>query len=123
DTVRTVRTDHGEVETAERLVEVYPDTITHLVTEVAQSKSDVPEFDMEEHVARTIRGNEGATVASTALRGPAFAGYGPLTRARFNGHGGEALHGGEYCNGAWKDKLVGQGLSGALDRLSAMVGV
>lgn len=123
ETVRTVRTDHGEVETAERLVDAYPGPITHLVTEVSQPKTGAVEMDLESHVAATIIGNEGATVASTALRGPTFSGYVSLTGARFNGHGGEALHGGEYCGGAWKEKLAGRGISGALERMVAMINV
>lgn len=121
ETVRTVRSDHGEVETAQRLVELYPGPITHLVTEVSSPKLGELEADLASHVAPTIRGNEGATVAWTALRGPSFSGYVPLTVARFNGHGGEALHGGEYYGGVWKERLAGKGISGALDRMVAMV--
>lgn len=123
ETVRTVRSDHGEVETAEQLAEIYPGTITHLVTEVAAPKDMSVHQDFTSHVAATIIGTEGATVPSTALRGPAFRGYSPFVVARFNGHGGEALHGGEYCRGSWAKKLVNQGLSGAIDRMAAMVSV
>lgn len=121
DKVRTVRSDYGEVETAQRLVELYPGEITHIVTDVSAPRVESLDSDLVPHVAVTMRGSEGATVASTALRGPAFSGYVPLTIARFNGHGGEALHGGEYCGGAWKEKLAGKSLGAALDRMVAMV--
>lgn len=123
DTVRTVRSDHGEVETAEHLVSIYPGKITHLVTDVATPRVEAERTDFIEHVTAAMRSTEGATVPFTALRGPTFGGYTPLVIARFNGHGGEALHGGEYYKGAWAERLEGQGISGAIDRLSAMVSV
>ncbi|WP_299521001.1 hypothetical protein [uncultured Serinicoccus sp.] len=43
--------------------------------------------------------------------------------ARFNGHGGEALHGGEYLGGSWRERLLDRGVEGALDRIVAMVKV
>lgn len=123
DTVRTVRTDHGEVETAERLVEAYAGKVDHLVTEVSRPQAETVVRDFASHIETTMRGTEGATVPFTALRGPSFAGYSPLVVARFNGHGGEALNGGEYYKGAWAEKLAGKGLSGALDRMTTMVSV
>lgn len=123
DTVRTVRSDHGEVETAEHLVSIYPGEIKHLVTDIATPRLDSERTDFTDHVAAAMRGSEGATVPFTALRGPTFIGYPPLVIARFNGHGGEALHGGEYYKGAWAEKLEKKGISGAVDRLAAMVSV
>lgn len=123
DTVRTRRTDHGEVETAEQLVSIYPGAIKHLVTDVAAPKLESDRTDFAHHVAEAMRGSEGATVPFTALRGPTFSGYSPLVIARFNGHGGEALHGGEYYKGNWAEKLDGTGIAGAIDRLAVMVAV
>lgn len=122
-TVRTVRSDHGEVETAQRLVELFEGPITHLVTEVASSTVPTEDNDFAAHASKTIVGNEGAAVPFTALRGPTFKGYVPFAVARFNGHGGEALHGNEYVNSSWEGRLEGMGIEGALDRMEVMVSV
>lgn len=123
DTVRTVRSDHGEVETAEELVAAYKGNVIHLVTDVATPSTNTEGRDLEEHISTMMKGTEGATVPFTALRGPSFSGYVPFVIARFNGHGGEALHGGEYYKGPWAAKLQGRGSEGALERLTAMVSV
>lgn len=123
ETVRTVRSDHGEVETAEKLVSAYPGKINHLVTEVSAPKDPAEKTDLEDHLLKTMRGSEGALVPFTALQGPTFTGYPPLVIARFNGHGGEALHGGEYYKGIWAERLAGSGTSGAVARMEKMVAV
>lgn len=119
--LRTLRTDHGEVETAEALVALYAGEVKHEVRELSASSSQRPDFRLFERLGLAHKGNEGALLPATAVSGAPFRGFVPPLVARFNGHGGESLQGGALYGGRWKSILEGKGSAKALDRLNGMV--
>ncbi|MBO0924928.1 hypothetical protein J1G44_20250 [Cellulomonas sp. zg-ZUI199] len=118
-TVRTVNSDHGEVETARRLVSASPFAVTHLVTE----KRPVETTDdrwltlVSQHAAW-----EGRYLASAAYGARPFTGFRPSARASFNGLGGEVLSGGALWTGGWRERMLEAPAARASERLKRLVG-
>lgn len=119
--VRTLRTDHGEVEIAEILVGLYSGRVDHEIRELASHSGANPTLDAFSRLVLAQKGHEGALLPATAVSAPAFRGFVPPAVARVNGHGGESLQGGALYGGRWKSMLEGKGGDRAIDRLEAMV--
>lgn len=118
-TVRTVRSDHGEVETAQRLVSLLNRSVKHVVVEAAvppQGEQGVVRERILSHHAAW----EGRYLASAGILGRSFRGFRPRASAAFNGLGGEVLAGGALWPGSWKPKLLGSDATAAKDRIAAM---
>ncbi|WP_136518563.1 hypothetical protein [Cellulomonas telluris] len=117
-TVRTVNSDHGEVETARRLVSALPFAVTHVVTEKrpAQATDDRWLALVSQHAAW-----EGRYLASAAYGARPFTGFRPSARASFNGLGGEVLSGGALWTGAWRERMLAAPAARAAERLQSLV--
>lgn len=118
--VRTVRTDRGEVETAEQLVARYDGNVEHVILDAGTTRSPEQE-PLEIHLSNAHRSHEGSYLPITAIGGPTFKGFAPSEVATFNGIGGESLIGGALFAGTWLAKLQGQGADGAFTRMAGMV--
>lgn len=119
DTVRTVNTDTGEVETARGLLGLAGDPVSHRVDDVVEPKK--PEGStMDRYISMQIAW-EGAYNARSAYRSTPFVGFRPSTAPRINGLGGEAVQGRTTLSPAWEKKLTGQGAEVGLERLAQMV--
>lgn len=119
EAVRTVRTDHGEVETAKHLMDLIGNPVEHRVQELASPKA------VSGGVAQRLLGQhqlwEGYYLARTAYRAPLLSGVRRAPSARLNGLGGEAIQGGSIISDAWRDRIVEGGFPVAEKRLVAMV--
>lgn len=115
DTVRTVNTDPGEVETVRELLSRSGDQVTHRVDEVKQPKP--PEGGAYARYMSMQRSWEGAYNALSAYRAPTFTTYRPSTTPRINGLGGEALQGQTQVGSISRAKLEGQGAEAGRDHL------
>lgn len=116
DAVQTIVTDHGEVETARRLMQHVETDVEHLV--VPRRDPSSPEEDALERVTTQHAAWEGRYLAVTAYNAPAFRGFEAVDRAKFNGLGGEAMAGGTL-GGSWRERLVGAPADLAGQRLVA----
>jgi len=115
DTVRTVNTDPGEVETVRELLRRSGDEVTHRIDEVKQPKP--PEGGAYARYMSMQRGWEGAYNALSVYRAPTFTGYRPSTTPRINGLGGEALQGQTQVGKVSREKLKDQGPEVGRDHL------
>lgn len=115
----TVATDHGEVATAQRLVELAGPGVGHTISRPAESRA-APAVDFRERLAAQHRAWEGRYLATSGFNASAFAGFRTARSARFNGLGGEFLGGGNFADGAWRGRLGDAGPERALDRLAAL---
>lgn len=116
--VRTVRTDHGEVEVATDLVSMLPRSIGHKIVDRKDPAS--PRGTFYERVLSQHRAFEGRYLAASAFNRSAFASFKAEHRANFNGLGGEILAGGNMAGNA-RQRLAVSPARDAIERLSAMV--
>lgn len=119
DTVRTVNTDTGEVDTARELLRLADNPVEHRIDPVVQPKK--PEGTVLDRYLSTQRAWEGAYNARSAYRTNPFKGFRPSGAPRINGLGGEAVQGRTLLSPAWKAKMEGQGPELGRQRISAMV--
>jgi hypothetical protein len=119
DTVRTVNTDTGEVDTARELLRLADDPVEHRIDPVVQPKK--PEGSVLDRYLSTQRAWEGAYNARSAYRTNPFKGFRPAATPRINGLGGEAVQGRTLLSPAWEAKMEGQGPELGRQRLSAMI--
>lgn len=115
DTVRTVNTDPGEVDTARTLVALSGSNIEHRIDEVAPPKT--PEGGVFERFLSLQRAWEGALNALSAYRAPTFKTFQPGASVRINGLGGEAIQGVTQVGPKSRVKLQGQGPGPGRDHL------
>jgi len=117
-TVRTVRTDYGEVETAQQLVAAVAGAVDHMIVDpvtTGPAPGSVRERLFTHHMAW-----EGRYLASAGVLSRSFRGFRPRVSAVFNGLGGEVLAGGALWPGAWRERLASSPATAAVDRISAM---
>lgn len=119
DTVRTVNTDTGEVDTARELLKLADNPVEHRVDPVVEPKK--PEGRVLDRYLSMQRAWEGAYNARSAYRTNPFKGFRPAAAPRINGLGGEAVQGRTMLSPAWEAKMDGQGLDLGRERLAAMV--
>lgn len=119
DSVRTVNTDTGEVDTARELLRLANASVEHRIDPVVEPKK--PEGTVLERYLSTQRAWEGAYNARSAYRTNPFKGFRPSAAPRINGLGGEAVQGRTLINPAWEAKMEGQGPDLGRQRLAAMV--
>lgn len=119
EAVRTVRTDHGEVEIAEHLMGLIGSPVEHRVQDVASPK--VATGGIEERLLSQHRIWEGYYLPRSAYKAPMFHGIKRAPSARLNGLGGEAIQGGSIMPGAWRQKILDGGFPAAEQRLISMV--
>lgn len=116
--VRTVRTDHGEVETAEHLMEIIGRPVEHRIQDLAPPKA------IQGGVTQRLAGQhqlwEGYYLARTAYRAPLLNGVRRSDSARLNGLGGEAIQGGSIMSETWRNRIIEGGFPIAQKRLVAM---
>lgn len=119
--VRTVATDHGEVDTAQRLVALVGGSVRHTIIRPAGSRT-VPATAFLERLLARHRAWEGRYLATSAFNAPLFTGFRTEQSARLNGLGGEFVAGAFFASGHWSERLSGAGPQKALDRLAATAG-
>lgn len=119
DTVRTVNTDTGEVDTARELLRLADDPVEHRIDPVVQPKK--PQGTVLDRYLSTQRAWEGAYNARSAYRTNPFTGFRPARAPRINGLGGEAVQGRTLLSPAWEAKMEGQGPELGRERLAAMI--
>ncbi|MGP5254617.1 hypothetical protein [Glutamicibacter ardleyensis] len=119
-TVRTIRTDHGEVETAQRLMSLIDTEVQHRIDD--RKDPSRPGGSFSERVGSQHDAWEGRFLAITAYNAPEFAGFDERPAPTFNGLGGEVMAGGQLL-GAWHDRLINAPAGAATGKLSAMVNV
>ena len=119
DTVRTVNTDTGEVDTARALLRLAGDPVEHRVDSVLEPAP--PEGGVFNRYLSMQRAWEGAYNARSAYRSRAFTGFRPASAPRINGLGGEAVQGRTTVSPAWRAKMEGQGPDAGRERLAQMV--
>lgn len=118
ETVRTVATDHGEVETARALVALLERPVTHLVVE--HPDLSAPRESFISRVSSHHEAWEGRFLASTAFGSVPFSGFRSARHATFNGLGGEVVAGGALWAGAWRERLLDAPAEAAITRLAAL---
>lgn len=119
--VRTVRTDHGELETARRLVTALHVPVEHIVVDRSTTaRPDAPPDAWWEDLVTHHAAWEGRYLPSAAFGARPFAHFSPRRRAHFNGLGGEVLAGGALWAGAWRERLVQAPPATATDRIRAL---
>lgn len=120
--VRTIATDHGEVETARELVRLLDDghDVEHRITPPATSSGDTTGSLLTRLLSRH-HASDGRYLAASAFAERPFAGYTSPARARLNGLGGEVLNGGALWVGSWRDRMLNAPPNAALDRLAGFV--
>lgn len=119
DAVRTVRTDHGEVSTAQELMSHLDGSVSHVIVEPRDPQQ--VQGGVLERLASQHRMWEGYYLARTAFKTPAFSSIKQSPSARLNGLGGEAIQGGTSVSEAWKAKILAGGFEVADQRLRGMV--
>src|SRR5699024_6364499 len=119
DTVRTVNTDTGAVDTARGLLRLADEPVEHRIDAVVQPKK--PEGTVLDRYLSTQKAWEGAYNARSAYRTNPFKGFSPSRAPRINGLGGEAVQGRTLLSPAWEAKMEGQGPELGRQRLTAMV--
>ncbi len=119
DTVRTVNTDTGEVDTARELLRLAGQPVEHRVDPVVQPKR--PEGGVMDRYLSTQRAWEGAYNARSAYRTNPFTGFRPASAPWINGLGGEAMQGRTLLSPAWIAKMDGQGPELGRQRITAMI--
>lgn len=119
DTVRTVNTDTGEVDTARELLRLADNTVAHRIDPVVEPKK--PEGRVLDRYLSMQRAWEGAYNARSAYRTNPFNGFRPAAAPRINGLGGEAVQGRTLLSPAWEAKMEGKGTDLGRERVAAMV--
>lgn len=119
DTVRTVRTDHGEVSTAEVLMSGLAEEVKHVVVD-PRSPSKV-EGGVLERLSSQHRMWEGYYLARSAFKSSPFVAIRQGRSARLNGLGGEAIQGATMVSESWRSKIRDGGFAAASSRLRGMV--
>lgn len=120
DKVRTLATDHGEVQTAQRLVELAGSAVHHTIVRPAEGRT-APNMPFGERLAAQHRAWEGRYLATSAFNAAVFSGFRTSHAARFNGLGGEFAAGGQLARASSHELLMSSPPGVALDRLAAMV--
>lgn len=118
--VRTVRTDHGEVATAQYLMELIGNPVEHIVAEPGIRKSE--KVNLVDRLLSQQSLWEGYYLARSAIKSHFFNGLRPSSTPRLNGLGGEAMQGGSIMSPNWIAKVEAGGQEAAEARLKAMVG-
>lgn len=118
--LRTVATDHGEVETAQRLVELADGAVNHTIISPADGRA-APDVPFTDRLAAQHHAWEGRYLASSAFNATVFNGFRTAHAARFNGLGGEFAAGGNFARESSHELLMGSPPGVALDRLAGMV--
>ena len=117
-TILTVDKDPGEVDTARRLVSVYPEDVEHRIKPVATRES-LQEVELHDRLLGWATSHEGHMISLSAINQT------PHRRrlqkaARLNGLGGEAMQGGNFAPPAWRERAKGKGIEFSLRRTQAM---
>lgn len=115
--LRTRRTDHGEVETAQRLVALLEQPVFHDIVE--QRDPSEPDGYFLKRLSSQHAAWEGRFLASSGYNSRHFEGFGQQDAPRLNGLGGESMAGGNLL-GAWRERLKDAPAAKARDRLAAM---
>ncbi|GAA1118545.1 hypothetical protein [Arthrobacter flavus] len=118
--VRTIATDHGEVETAQHLMSLIDTNIEHRID--ARKDPSRPGSSFVRRLGSQHQAWEGRFLATTAYNSAEFEGFAPLSAPMFNGLGGEVMAGGNLL-GAWHDRLINAPGPAARDKLATMVKV
>jgi len=120
ESVRTIATDHGEVETAQHLMSLIDTDVTHLV--VPRKDPSRPGGSFVDRVSSQHTAWEGRYLSTTAYNSAKFQGFGPAGAPTFNGLGGEVMAGGNLL-GAWYDRLIDAPGDAAVGKLATMANV
>ncbi|UOD80457.1 hypothetical protein [Paenarthrobacter ureafaciens] len=101
--VRTIASDHGEVDTAKTLMASISTAVEHLVIpKTARSTAGPSALD---RLSTQHKAFEGRYLPTSGFNAGPFAGYRSGKQAKFNGLGGEVMNGGSFTPGPWREKL------------------
>lgn len=118
--IRTIATDHGEVETARTLLGLTTEPIEHHIE--PRKDPSRPGGNFVHRLSSQHHAWEGRYLATTAFNSTQFAAFRTPSFPIFNGLGGEAMAGGNLL-GAWRDRLINAPPSRALDKMATMANV
>lgn len=118
--VRTLPTDHGEVETAKTLMGSITTDVAHTIV-ASKGTRPASTSNVLERMASQHASFEGRYLPTSAFNASAFAGYRTSKQAKFNGLGGEVMNGGAFTPARLRDKLDVSPASAASDTIISII--